>query len=250
MESLLKISPIERDENDKRAIYVLVYEKLFNFIMDESIKDGDKLPGENTLAKELGVSRGSLRQALLILQEDGIINMVQGKGNIVTKNKKILDSGIEKLCNPIVTFSKCSFDKVDINVVYETPNKMLQETLDINSNSLIMVMHKTYMRNETCICYSLSFLPYDRVSQYNLELNDNNKLLKFVDEDIYSISTNSRAEIKLTTTGDFMAEKFKISDDLNIFLFEEILFSESGYQIMFTKSYLIPEHFDLIINRK
>ena len=41
------------------------------------------------------VSRGTLRQAMLLLQEDGLIINHQGKGNIVLSNQDMSKSGLE-----------------------------------------------------------------------------------------------------------------------------------------------------------
>src|SRR5215472_164556 len=42
--------------------------------------DGGRLPGETVMAAEMGVSRGTMRQALAILQHEGLISRRQGLG--------------------------------------------------------------------------------------------------------------------------------------------------------------------------
>lgn len=46
----------------------------------------DKLPNENDLAKELGVSRSTLREAVKILTTNGVLEIRRGKGTFVTSN--------------------------------------------------------------------------------------------------------------------------------------------------------------------
>ena len=53
---------------------------------------GDKLPNENDLAQELGVSRSTLREAVKILTTSGILEIKSGKGTFVTANT-IINSG-------------------------------------------------------------------------------------------------------------------------------------------------------------
>lgn len=53
---------------------------------------GDKLPNENDLAQELGVSRSTLREAVKILTTSGILEIKRGKGTFVTANT-IINSG-------------------------------------------------------------------------------------------------------------------------------------------------------------
>src|SRR5689334_1750619 len=45
---------------------------------------GDRLPGEPELARSLGVSRSSLRAAIALLEEDGLLRRLHGSGTYVT----------------------------------------------------------------------------------------------------------------------------------------------------------------------
>lgn len=53
---------------------------------------GDKLPNENDLAQELGVSRSTLREAVKILTTSGILEIKRGRGTFVTSNTIISSS--------------------------------------------------------------------------------------------------------------------------------------------------------------
>jgi GntR family phosphonate transport system transcriptional regulator len=48
-----------------------------------AIKVGDRLPGENTLAPHFGVTRTTLRRALLALQHKGVLRVEKGRGAFV-----------------------------------------------------------------------------------------------------------------------------------------------------------------------
>ena len=52
---------------------------------------GDKLPNENDLAAELGVSRSTLREAIRILTTNGVLEIRRGKGTFVSANT-VIDS--------------------------------------------------------------------------------------------------------------------------------------------------------------
>ena len=54
-----------------------------------SNKQGSKLPNENLLAKQYGVSRSSLREALKILKSKGVIKSKQKSGTIIDKYENI-----------------------------------------------------------------------------------------------------------------------------------------------------------------
>lgn len=78
---------------------------------------GDKLPNENDLSEELGVSRSTLREAIKILTTNGIVEIKRGKGTFVTTNTIInsgnlndISSGIEDLFEMRLMFEpECAY---------------------------------------------------------------------------------------------------------------------------------------------
>ena len=67
----------------------LVVEKIIGLIDEGKLKPGDKLPAENTLAEQLGVSRGVLREALIILQFQGFITRKPKDGTYIRSLQEI-----------------------------------------------------------------------------------------------------------------------------------------------------------------
>lgn len=74
-----------------RGSFVPVYHQL-KVILSDRIRQGalrpdDPLPSEHQLAAEFGVSRATVRKALLELQRDGLVHTRRGKGTFVAKPK-------------------------------------------------------------------------------------------------------------------------------------------------------------------
>jgi len=61
-----------------------ITEHVERLIVDGRLKPGDPLPSERDLAKHLGVSRPSLREALLVLESRGLVQARRGGGFGVT----------------------------------------------------------------------------------------------------------------------------------------------------------------------
>ena len=78
MEFLEKIKPIE-----KFLLIDQIIEKISVLIENGYLKPGDFLPGERRLAKELGVSRTSLRQAIKALNVMSILEIKPGKKTFI-----------------------------------------------------------------------------------------------------------------------------------------------------------------------
>ncbi|MGW0119448.1 GntR family transcriptional regulator [Streptomyces sp. NPDC003327] len=67
----------------RRRPVVALYERIADAVHDGTFPPGSTLPSEPKLAARLGVSRPALREALLLLQEDGLLTVRRGVGRTV-----------------------------------------------------------------------------------------------------------------------------------------------------------------------
>ncbi len=65
---------------------------LLNYINQNQLKRNDQLPSEASIAKTLGVSRNTLREAYILLENEGIIVRRHGIGTFVAHSPVIRDS--------------------------------------------------------------------------------------------------------------------------------------------------------------
>lgn len=81
---------------DHRHLYLQVIDHIKQDIEQGKYKEKEKLPSEFDLAKSLGVSRATLREALRVLEEENVIVRRHGVGTFVN-TKPVFSSGIEQL---------------------------------------------------------------------------------------------------------------------------------------------------------
>lgn len=67
-------------------LYVKVAEQLKKQITNKVIKPGERLPSERELADQLGVSRPTIREAMIALELSGVIEIRTGSGIYVAHN--------------------------------------------------------------------------------------------------------------------------------------------------------------------
>ena len=77
-------APNEANTAEPR-LYRLVATRIQELIRDENIKAGERLPAERDLASKLSVSRASLREALIVLELSGIVEVRGGSGVYVSE---------------------------------------------------------------------------------------------------------------------------------------------------------------------
>ena len=79
---------------ETKSMYQYAKEAILQYI-DEQQENLDKLPSEQEMANMLGVSRSTVREALRILEREGIIYSRHGVGTFIVKNTQHLTSYIK-----------------------------------------------------------------------------------------------------------------------------------------------------------
>ncbi|POX47208.1 FadR/GntR family transcriptional regulator [Streptomyces sp. Ru72] len=68
-------------------LYEQVVERLREYVTTEGLKAGDRLPPERDLADRLGVSRTSVRQAIVALEVQGLVEVRHGGGTYLLRDR-------------------------------------------------------------------------------------------------------------------------------------------------------------------
>lgn len=58
-------------------------------IKDEDLIAGDRLPSESELAESLAMSRSSVREAFKLLEQEGLVTAIQGKGRFISASASL-----------------------------------------------------------------------------------------------------------------------------------------------------------------
>jgi DNA-binding LacI/PurR family transcriptional regulator len=67
----------------------LLRSTLLQSLKDGSLKVGDRMPSEPELIAKYGVSRATVREAIISLEQEGWVRRVQGKGTFVSERPKV-----------------------------------------------------------------------------------------------------------------------------------------------------------------
>lgn len=70
---------------EPQRLYRQIAEQLRSLMADGEFKPGSRLPAERDLARQLGVSRPSVREALIALEVEGVIDVRTGSGIYVVQ---------------------------------------------------------------------------------------------------------------------------------------------------------------------
>lgn len=87
---------ISIDVTGRAPIYEQIYRTVCGEISKGVLKENDKLPSSRTLAMQLGLNPNTVAKSYQMLERDGIIYTVAGKGSFIASVNGKADSALTK----------------------------------------------------------------------------------------------------------------------------------------------------------
>jgi GntR family transcriptional regulator len=221
----------------KELKFLTVYNQLFKMINEGNFPEGSRLPSEPDLSRLLGVSRTTLRQALQLLQDDGVVKNIRGKGNFIIKSHTDKPIGLETIGHPVYKCLSDIIDEVKIQLHIEPSTDYINQTLG-KKTAVAVIIDRWYKSQGNPTAYSFTLIPIETISKFNVDLNDHDKVLQFVEEKIYEICSNVLVEVKYSTAGNISAKISPISPENQFYLIQEALYDNSEFPMVHNKHYL------------
>ncbi|QDQ11665.1 GntR family transcriptional regulator [Streptomyces spectabilis] len=134
---------------------------------------GERLPGENDLMAAHGVARMTARQALALLQAEGLVEARKGAGVFVRDFKPIRRHGVERLAHTqwgsgrsIWAADVGERDLVvdSVEVAEEAAPAAVAGILELGEEDLVCVRRRRFVLDSKPVLLSVSYLPAELVS--------------------------------------------------------------------------------------
>jgi len=220
-------------------------------VLISSTPAGDRLPSEPQLAKSLGVSRATLREAMRTFETQGMIRRRQGAGTFVVGQVSVLDSGLEVL-ESLETMAHRLDLKVtvsDLHVEQVYADQELAEGLKLPLASRLVSIRRVIRAEGRPVAYLVDTLPEDFLSPDDFPNNFNGSVLDFLVARGTPL-TISRAAISATGATADVARVLEIQREDVLLKFTSQLFVADGSVIDYTVSNFIPGYFNFHVIRR
>ncbi len=239
-----------KEKNVKIPLYVTVYETICQWLKDGKYKPGEKLPGENILSEQFQVSRGTLRQAMLLLQEDGLISNHQGKGNIVLSCQNLESNGLEKVGNPIIDFCVQPIDHTVTTIGFQPATHKHQEVLKLRQSSIVAVIDITYYSKEAPVGFAMVYMPHEILDDGRVDLENTDSVYEFYTQLLESDSLYSDTKLRIVHARERLADILHIPQGDPLLILEEELYTQYDKPVLSQKLYMGADLYEIGLHRK
>jgi GntR family transcriptional regulator len=217
-----------------------------------STPPGDRLLTEPALAKQLGVSRATLREAMRIFESQGLIRRRQGSGTYVTHPSAIIDSGLEVL-ESIETLAKriglsvtMGIHRIDLR----SATSEEAQVLGIDQGSQVLQISRIIETEDRPVAYLVDILPENILSTEELKAGFHGSVLDVLLQRGTPILTASRTEITASTATAELARAMGIQRGDVLLHFVAYLYNKDDHVVDYSFSYFLPGYFRFHVVRR
>lgn len=227
-----------------------LHEQLGRLIADTP--PGERLLSEPKLAKEMGVSRATLREAMRTFETQGLIHRRQGVGTFVVHPSQVIQTGLEVLESIHTLASRIGLPvkmtKYEVEIRLAHSNEL--QALKLGDGDQVMQVSWIMEAEGRPVAYLEDVLPSDVLNQKDLENEFNGSILDLLLQRGDLALTNSRTEINASAAHSTVARALGIQRGDVVLVFEATLYSAGGRPVDFSKSYFLPGYFRFHVNRQ
>jgi GntR family transcriptional regulator len=215
-------------------------------------KPGEKLPSEPQLARNLGVARATLREAMRTFETQGLLYRRQGSGTYVSHPSHVIDTGLEVL-ESIETLADRVGLKVtmeDLRVELRTANEEEQRALGINTSMPVMGVSRVIHAEGNPAAFLVDILPVDVLTQDELHDSFTGSVLDLLLRKGSPSLLTSRTEINAVSASAEVSRALGIQRGDVLLKFTAYLYDTQERVVDYSFSYFLPGYFKFQVVRR
>jgi GntR family transcriptional regulator len=204
------------------------------------------------LAKQLNVSRATLREAMRTFETQGLIYRHQGSGTFVIHPTQVIDTGLEVL-ESIETLSKrisLGVSMGELHIIHLPANEEYSKALAIPVGSTVVVVSRVIHAEGRPVAYLSDILPDGLLPPDELDAGFTGSVLDLLIKHGAPVLVSSRCEINAVQATSEVARALRIQRGDVLLRFIAYLYSISGQVVDYSYSYFLPGYFNFHVIRK
>ncbi|WP_347834307.1 GntR family transcriptional regulator [Gracilibacillus sp. JCM 18860] len=225
-------------------------EQIKTKINEGELEAGERLPSEMELAKQLNVSRNTLREALRILEEENVIIRRHGIGTFINK-KPVFSGGIEELFS-ITDFIKREGKEPGTELLFHGAKQALSEDkmeLQLSTDENVYLVKRVRTADSEPLVYCIDKIPLSLVGGEDFHFNQQSMLQSLQEEKGITISY-AKAEIKTIGYHDEISKILNSDKNQPLLILKQIHYDLHDKPILYSINFFRSDQVSFSVFRK
>jgi len=224
-----------------------------NAILAGRFAPGSQLPGEMELVSILGVSRTVVRDALRILEEDGLITRRQGLGTFVRKNAILNNLSLNFGATEMIISAGMTPGTSRLAVNAEPADELTAEALGLEAGAPVVTIERVRTADGRPVVYSVDALPQaliNDVDELQREAEQEPSLYAAMSKQLRLTVAYGVARILPVIAPADIAAKLRVPVGSPLLYILQTDFSAADEAILYSREYHLPDAFDFMLLRR
>lgn len=235
---------LKLNESDIQPLYQQLAENLRRKIREGVYPEGSQLPTEKALSMEYDVSRITVRNALKLLMEEGLVSSKQGKGTFVYSSKVERNISVPSSFNQFCAENGYTPTTKIIYSGYRPPSKEDEEILHTEEDELVVVIERLLCMDDTPVIFE-SFHFRQRYSFLLSEELNNTSILRILNEKYGFTFDDLHRSVELVFASKEVAKLLQVKTGYPLLLLDSHVESRSSHDRNRSIQYVLGDKFKL-----
>ncbi|HTX92968.1 MAG TPA: GntR family transcriptional regulator [Anaerolineales bacterium] len=217
-----------------------------------SLPAESRLPSEPELARRMGVSRATLREAMRSFEGQGLIRRRQGVGTFVVAKVPVIDTGLEVLesIETLAQRTNLPVNMGELHVEQVPADEDQASALNIPVGTTLTRVSRVIYTDNRPIAYLVDMVPSDVLSMAEIESGFTGSVLDLLMRRGDPKLVQSRTDIRAIGASSEVARALQIQRDDVLLHFVASLYTTDGRVVDYSFSYFLPGYFRFHVVRK
>jgi GntR family transcriptional regulator len=217
-----------------------------------SLQPGERFPSEPDLAKQMGVSRATLREAMRSFEGQGVIRRRQGVGTFVVGQPAVIETGLEVLesIESLAHRSGLDVSMGDLHIQSVMAGPEEAQALDVPLDTTLVQVLRVIQTDSRPVAYLIDTLPEDVLTTEDLQHGFTGSVLDLLLRRGSPKLHRSVAEVRAAAATPEIARLLEIQRGDVLLMFSARLVSVDDRVVDYSLSYFLPGYFRFQVVRR
>jgi GntR family transcriptional regulator len=222
-------------------LYFQVKNIIKSKITSNELKNQERLPSEAELCIEFGVSRATIRQALLELEMEGLIYRERGKGTFVTDREGLKHLSLKGTIENLIAAGRGTRIQV-LEYKEALPPSRVARILQIEENQGIFQLEIIRLIPKGAFGYSVIYLPRGLGKMISREeFSETTEFITFVEEKMRTRIHRASQTFNVDRADENLASNLSIKPMSPVLIIEREYYARDGSPLFMSVTHFRPD---------
>ncbi|HLO28406.1 MAG TPA: GntR family transcriptional regulator [Anaerolineales bacterium] len=217
-----------------------------------TFRPGSQLPTEAELCEMLGVSRTVVREALRVLEDDGLVARRHGVGTFVRDHPILKNLNFNFGITEMIESAGLTSGTSHLAIRSETADQEKAEQLRVGLGTSLVTVERVRTADGRPVVYSLDTLPESLLQhvEFNPQLLLTQSIYSILQTSLGKMIEYGIARLLPVAAPDYVAEKLQLPPNALTLYIVQTDYSPNDEPLVYSREYHLPDAFDFVVWRR